>query len=75
MQILRMLARGPGAEGMSRTEPKIRRQGKGQPKTRLEIRLAEINREELERLAEERGTSMAKVVNDWLQELRAQGST
>lgn len=56
-------------------EPKTRRQGKGQPKTRLEIRLVEMNREALERLAESRGTSMSKVVNDWLQELRNQSST
>ena len=55
------------------TEPKIRRQAKG-PKTRLEILLAERNREALEELAEQRGTSMSKVVNDWLQELR-QSST
>ncbi len=60
---------------MSADQDKIRRQSKVYPKTRLEIRLAEMNRQALEELAEQRGTSMSKVVNDWLQELRAQSST
>jgi hypothetical protein len=60
---------------VSADQDKIRRQSKVHPKTRLEIRLAEMNRQALEELAEQRGTSMSKVVNDWLQELRAQSST
>jgi hypothetical protein len=52
-------------------EQKIRRQGKKSPKTRFQILLASVNYDALYRLAKERGTSMSRVVNDWLKEIRS----
>lgn len=45
---------------------KIRRQGKGQPKTRFQILLASVNYDVLYQLARQKGISMSRVVNDWL---------
>jgi hypothetical protein len=66
MHILRKV----GERVVSET-PKTRRQGKGQPKTRFQILLASVNYDALYKLAKERGTSMSRVVNDWLKELRS----
>jgi hypothetical protein len=51
-------------------ESKVRRQGKGQPKTRLQVLLATVNYKALQSFAKEKGVSMAKLLNDWLQEMR-----
>lgn len=56
-------------------DDKIRRQGKGAAKTRFQILLPNMNYDFLYQLAKERGTSMARVVNDWLKEKRAERST
>lgn len=50
---------------------KVTRQGKGQPKTRFQILLANVNYDVLYKLAKDQGKSMARVVNDWLKEKRA----
>lgn len=50
--------------------PKLRRQGKSQPKTRFQVLLANANYDFLYQLAKQRGTSLSRVINDWLQELR-----
>ena len=60
---------------MSADQDKVRRQGKGQPKTRFQILLASVNYDELYRLAKERGISMSRAVNDWLKEKRSERST
>jgi hypothetical protein len=60
---------------MSNAENKIRRQGKGQPKTRFQILLASVNYDALYKLARQKGISMSRVVNDWLKEKRSDGST
>jgi hypothetical protein len=56
-------------------QDKIRRQAKNRPKARFQLVLAKVNREELERLASGRRTSMSRVVNDWLDEMRGQWVT
>ena len=52
-------------------ESKTRRQGKKTPKTRFQILLASVNYDALYKLAKDRGTSMSRVVNDWLKEMRS----
>lgn len=65
-----------GAEGLTvSATPKIRRQGKGQPKTRFQILLASVNYDVLYHLARQKGISMSRVVNDWLKEKRSERST